>query len=445
MLKDQLKYIHNSELNICFNLVFVNNINKIFELMSEVLNNKDPEVLATSRIQTNMATTDFFIQQLAPAKLRKGDDIERFIQKCEEFFKVSHYSPSDAEILIKCFMEEDMLQIYSRIDLQIKGYAAKLRKAFTKETNLLEEMRTALSFKQKKEDPQEFFEKVEKFADKIFTAKLTRETFIELLLIEASKEEDLQKQLIMSNTVGVEGIKEKIEKLHLVQLKTESEVLTIRTTPQGNRNYAEATKRQGYIQKPYSSRETTPRFNANNGNAGRNENYERYPRGHEGDRGDRLQQGEYTRRTITCWTCQADGHLSRDCPKRVITCFACNKQGHVRRNCPTIRCRRCQNNGHEEAQCFTNLERKRLGYTYENRRQNENSWRYQNLYNDINRKGYQNGNRQIAYVNQDREDQGGISRDGENGYNINIHDDVQGDEHPNEYASSEGGLIGAIY
>ena len=53
MLKDQLKYIHNSELNICFNLVFVNNFNKIFELMSEVLNNKDPEVLATSRIQTN--------------------------------------------------------------------------------------------------------------------------------------------------------------------------------------------------------------------------------------------------------------------------------------------------------------------------------------------------------------------------------------------------------
>ena len=163
-----------------------------------------------------------------------------------------HCSSSDSEILVKCFLEEDMLRIYNRVDSEIKGYPAKLRKAFTKESNLLEDMRTALVFKQRDEDPIEFFEKVEKLADKVFTSKLTRETFIELLLVEASKEKDLQRQLIMSNTVGIEGVKEKIEKLHLVKLKTETEIMAIRTGPQGNRNYAEAVRGQHYTQNTYS-------------------------------------------------------------------------------------------------------------------------------------------------------------------------------------------------
>ena len=90
----------------------------------------------------NMATTPFFIQQLAPAKLKKGDEIEDFIDKCHEFFKISHCSSSDAEILVKCFLE-DMLRIYNRVYSEIKGYPAKLRKAFTKESNLLEDMRKA--------------------------------------------------------------------------------------------------------------------------------------------------------------------------------------------------------------------------------------------------------------------------------------------------------------
>jgi len=95
-----------------------------------------------------------------------------------------------------------------------------------------------LVFKQKNEDLQEYFEKEEKLADKTFTSKLTRETFIELFLVEASKEKDLQIQLIMTNTMGIEGVKEKFEKLHLVELKTETEMMAIRIGQQGNRNYA---------------------------------------------------------------------------------------------------------------------------------------------------------------------------------------------------------------
>ena len=384
----------------------------------------------------NMATTPFFIQQLAPAKLKKGDEIEYFIEKCEEFFKVAHCSSNDAEILVKCFMEEDMLRIYNRVDSDIKGYPTKLRTAFTTESNLLEEMRAALDFKQRNEDPQEFFEKVEKLADRIFTRKLTRETFIELLLVEASKEKDLQRQLIMSNTVGIEGVKEKIKKLHLVQLKTETKIMAIRTTQQGNRNYAEVVRKQDYTQNPYRPRETATRYNVYK-RAGESQRYK--PQGEIPRHRERIQG------TMTCWTCQEEGHISRDCSKRVIMCFACKQQGHIRRNCPTIKCRRCQNNGHEEAQCFTNLERKRLGYTYENRQQDRDTRRFQGSYHDTNGREYRYLNRHIAYVNQDREDQGRNSRVSDNRYDINASEELQGDEHPNEYASSEGGLIGAIH
>ena len=395
-----------------------------------------------------MATTDFFIQQLAPTKYRKGDDIGRFIQKCEEFFKVSHYSPSDTEILIKCFLEEDMLQLYNRVDVQIKGYAAKLRKAFTKETNLLQEMRNALEFKQNNEDPHEFFDKVEKLADKIFTEKLTRETFIELLLIEASKEKDLHKQLIMSNTTGIVGIKEKIEKLHLVQTKTDAEIMTLGSTTQKSRNYAEIVK---------GSPQERTRYNSYNyGDVLRNGDYgrdpmkqgtQRYPASSQRyyPRRDSSRHMEYTRRTMTCWSCQTEGHLSRDCPRRVVTCFACKEQGHIRRNCPIVRCRRCQNNGHEEAQCFTNLERKRLGYSYEDGRRDGNPRRYRDEGWDINKRGYghRHDGRQITYLDCDLENQGDKRREKDDGHEISR--DVKRDEYPNEYASSEGGLIGAIH
>jgi len=135
------------------------------------------------------------------------------------------------------------------VDSEIKGYPAKLRKAFTKQSNLLEDMQTVLAFKQRNEGPIEFFEKLKKLADKIFTSKLTRETFIEPLLVETSKE----KNLLMYNMVEIEGVKEKIEKLHFVLLKTETEMMAIRTGPQGNQNYAEVVRRQYYTQNPYST------------------------------------------------------------------------------------------------------------------------------------------------------------------------------------------------
>jgi len=104
----------------------------------------------------DMASTEFFIHQFVPAKLRTENKIEHFILKCEEYFKVPLYSSSDAEILVKCFIEDDMLRMYNRVDSQISRYPAKLGKVFTNGTKLLESMRTALAFKQRNEDPLNF-------------------------------------------------------------------------------------------------------------------------------------------------------------------------------------------------------------------------------------------------------------------------------------------------
>ena len=113
----------------------------------------------------------------------------------------------------------------------------------------------------------------------------------------------------MSNTVGIEGVKEKIEKLHLVKLKTETELMAIRTGPQGNRNYAEVVRGQHYTQNAYSPRETTTRYNAYNRTGERNAN-NKVHEGHRytvenqryNPRGDSLRQRQRTQETMTCWT-----------------------------------------------------------------------------------------------------------------------------------------------
>jgi hypothetical protein len=51
-------------------------------------------------------------------------------------------------------------------------------------------------------------------------------------------------------------------------------------------------------------------------------------------------------RSMTCYNCNQDGHISRDCPEQrqgggggggsghSITCYNCNKEGHMSRECP---------------------------------------------------------------------------------------------------------------
>lgn len=61
---------------------------------------------------------------------------------------------------------------------------------------------------------------------------------------------------------------------------------------------------------------------------------------------------------ITCWNCQENGHMSRNCPRRrKLQCFGCGKEGHMIRDCQTrtsgseTRCSGCKEVGHHRGEC----------------------------------------------------------------------------------------------
>ena len=43
-------------------------------------------------------------------------------------------------------------------------------------------------------------------------------------------------------------------------------------------------------------------------------------------------------RKMTCYNCNEDGHMSRECPKEdkrgKMTCYNCQGEGHMSRDCP---------------------------------------------------------------------------------------------------------------
>ena len=54
-------------------------------------------------------------------------------------------------------------------------------------------------------------------------------------------------------------------------------------------------------------------------------------------------QGGGSGRPMSCYNCNEEGHISRDCPKPreggggPMSCFNCNEEGHMSRDCPKPR------------------------------------------------------------------------------------------------------------
>ena len=428
--------------------------------------NGENELNSDVLVASNMATTssDFFLKQLKPSTFRKGDDVEKFIKKCEKFFKFYRHSAAEKDILIELFLDDDLQSAYSRVDENIKGYQERLRKAFGKQSTLLQDIKEALSYKQTSEDPENFFEVVERLTNKIFDERLTKETFMEQLLIEASNEKDLQRQLCLTDTEGLVGVKDKIKKLHKARKMVEEIMPIGNQKPRSYRDVVNNAHHSQAIQK----------YQPINNNQKSYVHTERRDDTHN----RRYQNEERNRGRVVCWTCNEEGHFSRDCAKRVITCFACRRQGHVRRNCPYIKCEKCNKNGHYKNECYTNLEKMNYRRTYENdRRQGETytgfkGTRYDSRQNGVSRetnrgyqgpnRGYQGQNRgylgnnnrnQVASVDHYQEDRYALAVEtGEryidnDGYDIALNDmsNDENREYPKENASAEVEIVGAIY
>ena len=75
-----------------------------------------------------------------------------------------------------------------------------------------------------------------------------------------------------------------------------------------------------------------------------NQRYTQRERGFRGrgfrgrGRGDYRPQRPISNQTFqpTCWSCNAKGHIRRDCPavNNNIVCYNCQQQGHKQNNCP---------------------------------------------------------------------------------------------------------------
>ena len=279
--------------------------------------------------------------------------------------------------------------------------------------------------------------------DRILSHKLERNAITTYLLIHCVDDKDTKKEIKMREQNTVEEIQKTIKRMENINADIEKINVV--------RSYKEAVTNNGRrFDRTTVNRNVKPE--------------QRYPS-----------------RTIECWTCREEGHLSRNCVKRrPIICHGCGKEGHIRRNRTTFRCRRCLLNGNIEDGCYTNLERRRFetriperygrqmphdGYRQDyDRRQKEDQERYRHRDNSFeNRQHSENRGRifgngeqfdrrrrqdgTVAAIGDRTDDRrrefyggraGSLKSDASN-ENIEIYD-----EYPKEDAPSAGTMMGAI-
>jgi cellular nucleic acid-binding protein len=371
-----------------------------------------------------------------PNDFCKGDDVEAFIKDCEKYFQFAQMSNNRQEVMIEVMIDKEIRHIYTEVEENVKGYKERLRKAFTKKTSLSEDLRAAFGYRQSSEEPENYFDIVDRLVKKLLQHEWTAENLTEQLLVHCSAEKSLRKELCLTDTKGTEGVKQKIRKLHESRIVAE-EIHTIRGSrpeQRTQRSYREVvTGNQGTVE--------PRRYNNFNESKGYRE-----------DRASNSsvvcwtcnKTGHFSRectmkKTVTCYGCGVQGHVNRDCPnrqKKIVTCFACGIEGHVRRDCQKIKCRRCNLGGHKEEDCYTNLSR--IGYRRNNENDNRQFGRYNNnrqentRYQGTRNETRPNNNRYVACMD---------GRNYERNYE-RTEDEYR--EYPNANAPAQEEIVGAV-
>jgi hypothetical protein len=361
---------------------------------------------------------DIFTGQLLPEKYRKGDNVETFIEECETFFNFAGIAKAKQETIVVCLLDRDLKDRYKAVDKAIVGYKDRLRKAFSRTSSLFEDLTEACRYRMKEDIPEVFFEKVEKLADKILKHDLSKEALTEALLLHCCDDVDIKKEVRLNKVKGIDEIKEKIKAVHDVKSVTE-DVNVVRDQGMQNRPRSYRGAVIGYS-----------KYGQNQTGVGRNTT--EYAQGRKAVKCNNCEKVGHTsetcrqRKPIKCFGCGKEGHMIRNCSeRRPIKCYGCGQQGHVRRNCPNIECKRCQDKGHSESECYTNLNGRR-------RQQNTGDNNYRGS-------GY---NQQRYREREDRRQ--GNNRRFVNNIEEEYEESVTGSEHPKGNASTEVEPVGAI-
>ena len=353
---------------------------------------------------SNMATIgsscNRFLEELRPTTFRRGDNLERFIKECEEYFEYYFQQEFDvakkkkAQVyMTKILIDRDLRDTYMGVDSTIIDFQERLRIAFGKKSTILEDLQEALTFRQTSETVKDLVVKVNEVVDKIMKGgRLNEEDLKQQLLVNWSKEKKLKKNLCLSKVTNLKETVEVMERLEEVRMKCEP-VQAIAGKEGGRMNYRDALMERKPFREHRPQKWTSDR-----------PGYNVYQRGD-------------IQKKIECWTCHKEGHMSRDCTQRkIVICYHCQGQGHMRKECPklpNIECGRCRNRGHRAEDCRTNLQR------FRNRDTNGYAPRPVRVAN--NRPGRINA----------------IEEDGDNGSHY--------EDHPNDYALTEGEIVGALH
>ena len=324
----------------------------------EIENEIHTDVLVTSNMAS--APRDMLIAALHPGFFSKNDDVEAFISKCNKYFDASGTHKSARSLLVIGLISKDLRDKYEATEnLECKSYEERMRKAFTKTQTLVQDMEAALRFRRNGEDTDGYVKKIKSLVDKLLKHSYDREVLEKELLIHCCNDVEIRREVKMKECGSAQEIIETFKKIERVREETE-QVEVVQSCGQ-NISAIGARVSQGNTTRP-SYRDMLKGASNQRPYVPSRQTYE--PRSDH-------RNGQYRTRGV-CWTCNEEGHFSRECVKRVITCHACGKQGHIRRYCPNIKCGRCDKNGHHKEHCRTNLDRRNYrGPYYKDERQGE--------------------------------------------------------------------------
>lgn len=285
---------------------------------SDSENNNSANIEGTSKRE--MATTP--IQNLLlPDKYCGDTDVEEFIQECERFFEISQTVDPIKPLVIAGLIDRSVSAQYNATEDSLP-WKERLRKAYSVETNLLEDWRTALNVEKSNDSPAVYFQKVDKLVTKLLSHSYSKESLTAYILTNGLTEED-RREIFLRDAKTSAQIKTVIEKMHTISKSATTSMAPISS----RRSYANVMATP------------QPTWAANQTNRAQ----DRRPKG--------------------CFECGEFGHRAAQCRRkfgssqtyegraRSITCYACQESGHVRRDCPNVRCSLCHKNGHLRRQC----------------------------------------------------------------------------------------------